>query len=589
MMTFGNNVKHILYASVAFLMLSAMVIVPQKKPFVVGPSLIDVTDSSELSDDNLRLYVEVFKLQEYTHWDEADALLKKITDNRLMPYVLFQRYLHPTSYRSSYQELELWLKYYPSYAGAGEIYQLAVARKPASAKAPPKPIYERGFVPKTPDFERQNKTYKSSKRTSRGRAIKRAVMKDLKCCGAATKALGHLKAKDAPSSLDTVETDILKGHIAKTYLYLNYPEKAFKTASEAADRSDAKAPFSAWVAGLSAWRLEKFEEAAHYFEIAALSEYVSKEKAAASAYWASRAFLRTRQPEKVNYWLSQAATEPRTFYGLLARRSLGWHFADLEWRLPIFRPHHEEKIKGNKYGFRAYLLLKVGQRVLAEQELMKINPQKDTEMEEALLAFAAYHKLPALLFRMSTSIRDENNNYYNAALYPQGAWEEYNDHAVDEALIHAFIRQESRFDPHARSHIGASGLMQVMPTTAEFMTGEKVNGRNRYKLLHPDRNVDIGSKYIKWLLDLDMIDNNLFKMVISYNAGQGNMARWWEKVDHQNDPLLFIELIPVAETRHFVEKVMANFWLYRISLGQETPSLTQVTRGEWPLYKSLDE
>lgn len=588
MMFFTSILKQAVIGCLAVFFLSAFTVIPQKKPFTVTSTSIDLNDRTELSDENLRLYVEIFQLQEYTHWRDADILIKKLSDNRLMPYVLFQRYLHPTSYRSSYTELESWLKHYRSYAGAGEIYQLAVARKPASAKAPLKPIYERGFVPKTPFFEQDKKTYRRSKSRS-GQAIKRAVLNDLKCCGAATKALGRLSTKDAQKHVNTVEIDTLKGHIAKTYLYLNYPEKAYKTASEAVDRSDAKAPFAAWVAGLAAWRLEKFEEAAKYFEISALSEYVSPEKTAASAYWASRAFLRTRQPEKVNYWLSQAATEPRTFYGLVARRALGWHFADLEWRLPVFKETHLTKIKNDKYGFRAYLLLKVGQRVLAEQELMKINPKKDTEMEEALLAFAAYHKLPALLYRMSTSIKDEDDNYYNAALYPQGAWEEYNDHAVDEALIHGFIRQESRFDPHARSHIGASGLMQIMPSTAEFMTGEKVNGKNRYKLLHPDRNVDIGSKYIKWLLGLDIIENNLFKMVVSYNAGQGNMARWWKNIDSEDDPLLFIESIPVAETRHFVEKVMANFWLYRISFGQDTPSLTQVAKGEWPLYKSLDE
>ncbi len=569
--------------------LMGMNVVPQSKPFTLGAVAVDKEDRSELSDENLRLYIEIFKLQEITHWDDSDALIEKLTDKRLMPYVLFQRYLHPTSYRSSYHELKSWLDHYPSYAGADEIYQLALARKPSSAKTPPKPQYARGVVPKTPDFERQKKTYKPARNNWTSRSIKKAVLKDLKCCGSATKALGRLKTKDAVKSMDPVEIDSLKGQIARTYLYLNYPEKAYKVASEATNRSGEKVPFSAWMAGLSGWKLEKYEDAAHYFEIAARSDYVSTEVAAASSFWASRAFLRIRQPNKVNYWLERAAEEPRTFYGLLARRSLGLGFTDLSWELPQLKPESEALIKQNQYGFRGYLLLKVGQRVLAEQELMKINPKNDKAMEEALLAFAAHYKLPALIYRMSTSIKDPEGNYYNSALYPQGAWEGYTEHAVDEALIHAFIRQESRFDPHARSYIGASGLMQLLPSTAEFMTGEKVNGKNRYKLLHPDRNVVIGARYIDWLLKLDLIEKNLFKMVVSYNAGQGNMARWWKKIEHKDDPLFFIESIPVAETRHFVEKVMANFWIYRLSFGQETPSLTQVARGEWPLYKSLDQ
>ena len=65
-------------------------------------------------------------------------------------------------------------------------------------------------------------------------------------------------------------------------------------------------------------------------------------------------------------------------------------------------------------------------------------------------------------------------------------------------------------------------------------------------------------------------------MMIAYNAGPGNLVRWKAGLKDVDDPLLFIESIPSPETRAFVERVMVNYWIYRIRMGQETPSLDAV-------------
>ena len=77
-------------------------------------------------------------------------------------------------------------------------------------------------------------------------------------------------------------------------------------------------------------------------------------------------------------------------------------------------------------------------------------------------------------------------------------------------------------------------------------------------------------------------------MAAAYNGGPGNLAKWQNHVGADIDPLLFIESLPSRETRLFIERVLANFWIYRQRLGQETPSLDQVAAGTWPRYHPLD-
>ena len=78
-------------------------------------------------------------------------------------------------------------------------------------------------------------------------------------------------------------------------------------------------------------------------------------------------------------------------------------------------------------------------------------------------------------------------------------------------------------------------------------------------------------------------------LAVAYNGGPGNLRKWRAKIDDGGDPLLFIETIPSRETRNFVERVLANFWIYRMRLGQATPSLDLVAGGSWSPYVSFDD
>ena len=74
-------------------------------------------------------------------------------------------------------------------------------------------------------------------------------------------------------------------------------------------------------------------------------------------------------------------------------------------------------------------------------------------------------------------------------------------------------------------------------------------------------------------------------MAAAWNGGPGNLNKWRKATEYMNDPLFFIESIPVRETRNFIEHVLSNLWIYRNRLGQKIPSLDAVAAGEWPQYK----
>ena len=84
------------------------------------------------------------------------------------------------------------------------------------------------------------------------------------------------------------------------------------------------------------------------------------------------------------------------------------------------------------------------------------------------------------------------------------------------------------------------------------------------------------------------IDGDLFYALAGYNAGPYRVVKWHREYDHRNDPLLFIESIPFAETRGYVERVMANVWAYRERFGQKPETLDLVAKGKRPIYKPQD-
>ena len=132
--------------------------------------------------------------------------------------------------------------------------------------------------------------------------------------------------------------------------------------------------------------------------------------------------------------------------------------------------------------------------------------------------------------------------------------------------------------------------MQLMPTTANYVSGKDIyhQASGQYQLRDPSTNLEIGQSYIQNLLNHRAVGQDLLSLAVAYNAGPGNLSKWKAERAHIEDPLLFIETIPYHETRAFVERVLSNYWIYRMRFGQDTPSLDDVAKGKWARYAAQE-
>ena len=505
-----------------------------------------------LSTADVERYRRIFALQEDGHWKQADAVIARLGDRRLLGHVLAQRYLHPRKYRSRYRELRGWMGAYADHPQAARIHRLAVQRQPNKTLGPAAPLRNR----------------------IRARALR----------GWPSGALELLESAEARHYLAPWQADDARREIARAYFRAGKDAEALAVAHDVLANT-GEAPLAFWWGGLAAWRLGHIEDAQRLFSLLAGSTTASDWAIASGAFWASRAYLVGGVPERVNDMLAIGARHPQTFYGLLSRHALGIG-SSLAWDAPAIDTSDIETIAATAYGGRALALLQLDRNADAEPELRNLVAAQPA-LAPAVLALAVHAGLPALSLRLAGYQADPT---LAVAAYPLPDWEPEEGFAVDRALVFAFIRQESAFNARARSHAGARGLMQLMPRTASFIAQERaLHGHGKHRLFDPAFNMALGQRYIAHLIGNKDIGNDLFRLAAAYNAGPGNLRSWERTVDHRDDPLLFIESLPSRETRLFIERILTNFWIYRDRLGQPAPSLDDVVAGTWPGYVAQDD
>lgn len=570
--------------------------IPQKKPLSDGRHGLSTADAQR--------YARIFEYQQNGDWESADEHIAQLEDHFLRGHVLYQRYMHPADYKSSFEELRGWLDLYHDHPNAHKIFKLALSRAPkgytGGLREPSTGRMLRGVHPDLRDiqsYSSYNFIDSSRSRSSRqeiqnfNNRIKRLLRR-----GSPTAALKIINEPKNKQSLSTYEHAYLKAQIAENYLHLGYWDKAKTNAIESDRLSNGKTALAGWIAGLTHWKDGAYIQAAQYFENAATAPEASPWTISAAGYWAARAHMRTGHFQQVNKWLTTAARYPRTFYGLLALRAMGKSYS-FNWETPVLTPALQRQLMSEDGALRAMALTQSGQTHLAEEELKNIHPEDNSQLKKALIAYAAQAQLPAYQMRFASVFKQDNGDFYDVALYPVAPWQKQRatqNGKIDSAVLNAFIRQESRFRSGAENPSGATGLMQIMPATANYVTGSKTfEGAGQEKLKDPALNLQIGETYIYNLLQQDVVGNDLFSLAIAYNAGPGNLRRWKgeqtkKAIVAMNDPLFFIETIPMSETRSFVERVMTNIWIYRMRFGQPTPSLDAVAEGHWPNYVAMD-
>ncbi len=562
---------------------------PQAKREPLKP--VQITLPEILKPADVERYRRIFALQDRSAWRRADREIRRLSDRVLLGHVLFQRYMS-RRYRSRFTQLRAWMARYADHPQAKRIYKLALRRKPRKAHYPRGPVrvalggggvaqrYTAGVRPAPrPRLTRRQRRQARYLRRITGRHIARSRF---------ARAERYLARRDAERLLGKAGYDRLRARLAFAYLGKGNAGKAYEIATQAAERSGEYVPFAGWTAGLAAFRLGRYADAAARFETMSQAGASSWTRSA-GAYWAARAHLRDAKPEKVNAWLDTAAQNARTFYGILARHQLGLA-TRFDWTVAAKSGADMDRLLESAAAVRAIALIQVGQNTRAGRELRRLYRGGDAGIGAAILAIAEKGKLASASVRIARLMINRDGKALDGGLYPVPHWKPRGGFTIDRALVFAVMRQESAFRTRARSRVGARGLMQLMPRTASLVARDRSlrRRRGRNKLFDPALNISLGQKYITFLLGKDGINGNLIFTFAGYNAGPGAVLKWKDAIDHREDPLFFLESIPYRETRGYVTRVMANLWAYRGRLGQKPHSLDQVAAGTWPTYKPQD-
>ena len=540
-----------------------------------------VLKSSKTSKADIANYEKIFKAIKNNEIDEADKLVGKLKSKFLMGHVLAQKYLS-RDYKTSYKELTEWSKKYGDLPQQGTLSILARTKAPGYKPSKPAPAKKRLFA----SYAWYKDNYSSLKPDDRKfvrqqldeflRAIRRTDNK---------KATAIMNDKRFRMTIPDKRYDGMSSTLAASYFYEGDYEQALKWTEKAVRRSHETT--AAWFGGLAAWKLGDYKKSAELFE--KLDSFNEEDQwlAASGAFWAHRANSKLKNDEKSKKYLKKAASFARTFYGILARYELGRDI-DYDWKMQAYfnnmdNDEYRNEILKSEAIRRAILLIKAGQKDLAEADLRKNYIKLSSKQKELVMFISGQYDFANLSFVIANGLKNySKDRSYDSFMYPYPGWQPEKKWTVNQSWIWALVRQESLFNYKVRSYAGACGLMQLMPYTAASVTKNKEYREGCKKLYDKKRNLQIGQDYVKILLDDENVGDNLFFLAASYNGGPHNVKKWVDRKNYENDPLLFVEMIPWRETRLYVKKVVANYWIYNSRRGKDSKSLKQLKKGEWP-------
>lgn len=304
-----------------------------------------------------------------------------------------------------------------------------------------------------------------------------------------------------------------------------------------------------------------------------------EQKDATWMYWKARALLARaadgppgEATRGMARHLLQSISSPLSFYGKLAIEELG---SRIVWpSAPAPLSAAERQAAQEHPGLsRALLLVSLGLRQEGVREWnFSLRGMSDRELLAAA-QLACDRQVWDRCINSSDRTRHEVDlNQRFPMPYREEVQRVAQEAGLDPATLYGLIRQESRFVVDARSHVGAAGLMQVMPATARW-TARKIGLAWKPEMIGDrETNLKIGATYLKWVLE--DFGGSVAMAAAAYNAGPGRPRKWRE--GPEMDAAIWAENIPFNETRDYVKKVLSNATVYAALLKQEgMPSLRQ--------------
>ncbi|MFN7305459.1 MAG: transglycosylase SLT domain-containing protein, partial [Acetobacteraceae bacterium] len=459
-------------------------------PALRGPA----TASLPLAVVDAEQIKQVFAFHAARDWAAAERATAALTDRRLDGHILADRWLNPAAPRPDQEALRDWLARFADHADAPAIHALLRRAAPRGASLPAVPTKESlaedaGAAPEEREAQDQGFV--------RNPAMERAL-RDLVRDGHLDAALRQMEATRGMTPPYAIA---LKAELALILFRRGEDERAFDLAAEAARSRADPSGRAAFAAGLAAWGLGQFEVAFPDFEVAARASGASAANRSAAAYWASRTAIRARHPGMYVPWLVQAAQEPRTFYGLMARRALGLT-PGFAWHAEAGGEEGMAALSETAGGWRALALVQIGQTARAEAELRALWPlaRGNLPLLRAMLALASQGGLTHLSAQLAELAQTADGRPRDLARFPLPRLNPSQGFRVEPALLYALARQESNFDSAAVSRAGARGILQVMPSTAAYLANDpSFAGEGAERLHNPGLSLELGQRYLHYL------------------------------------------------------------------------------------------
>ena len=294
-------------------------------------------------------------------------------------------------------------------------------------------------------------------------------------------------------------------------------------------------------------------------------------------YWQARALAVAGGDERKAKAreLYQSIAGTRGFYELLALEELGQR-ASTPTRPDPLTPEEKDAARNNPALNRALYAISIGLRPEGTREWnYATNLHDKGGMDDRALLAAADLACQREVYDRCINTSERTKGVIDVEQrfpmpFRDTVTRKAQDIGLDPAYVYGLIRQESRFIMDARSGVGASGLMQVMPATAKWtankiglagFTGSQINDR--------DTNITIGTNYLK--LALDDFDGSMALAAAAYNAGPGRPRNW--RNGPVMDAAIWAENVPFTETRDYVKKVLANTTNYAAVISGQPQSL----------------
>jgi peptidoglycan lytic transglycosylase len=299
---------------------------------------------------------------------------------------------------------------------------------------------------------------------------------------------------------------------------------------------------------------------------------------ARAAYWGGRAAEASGKAELATKWYTAGAEHMATFYGQLAAHQLGQDAPPHP--VPEPRPDSaaQARFDARELVRAAQLFLAAGDRDHARSFLMQMADAAKTPLDFGMLASLAegYGRVDlaiAVARRAIDAGMPLMVHGYPVTNLPTGG-------NAERPLLLAIVRQESAFAPDAMSRVGARGLMQLMPATAEGVAKKLALPYSLARLTTDGLyNLMLGRSYIERLIE--DFGGSYALAIASYNAGPGRVRQWLRDF---GDPrgrdiamVDWIELIPFNETRTYVQRVLENLQIYRGQAGDTATAFSLVS------------